>query len=141
MCLRKPETPVRADKDIICYKLLSRRVNSDGKEEWRTPYMFTPISEEQIKGKKPFQANGVFDTFIVSNTDDIEGGAIHTYCFEYEAGYDLFNLKVNDNDYEYDYHLFECIIPKGTLFISGKYGDSTIDCYASKSIIIKKQIA
>ena len=137
MCLRKPETPVRADKDIICYKLLSRRVNSDGKEEWRTPYMFTPVSEEQIKGKKPFQANGVFDTFIVSNTGDIEGGAIHTYAEKRDAVMDKDNENF-PNDPEI--HIFACVIPKGTLYTSGYYGDSIIDCYASKTIIIKKQL-
>lgn len=123
-----------ATEDITCYKI----VVCDDKGRWCTAYKHTQLSEEQLSGKKPFYADGVFVNNIFITIDrKVEGGAIHTFFDVKDAAYHAEHKNFPDFGV-YEGHVYRCIIPKGTIYIEGFYGGDK--SYASKEIIFKEKI-
>lgn len=131
MCLFSNEVfPKRAKEDIICYKSIQPRENF-----YFTPSTWTKINktEKSIIGYE--MKSGLFE-FIYTMVRiymlrlfqrieyvSITRGFIHTY-------------KVSIKYDEYC-HLYECIIPKGSLYYEEEEDNG---CYASRSIIFRNKI-
>lgn len=114
--------PKIATKDIVCYKILK---TEDGK-------LVSSVRHFPFKLNARMRPKGIFK--ILAKMDNIlrelavEEGYFHTYVYHDTAKSDAFG----DND-----KVYECIIPKGTLYFEGFYGfDSS---YASKCLIVKKE--
>jgi hypothetical protein len=117
--------PKVANKDIVCYKLLSRVTNpyyvddENTPEEpinlYFTPWIWAPVPQEVIEGKAPFVPLEKRPSFEIRQSLLCEpyyycyGGGIHTFkrlssAKRYSRTGDV---------------IFECIIPKGTEYVEG----------------------
>lgn len=129
MCLisKNPELKV-ATVDIPCWKILLLEKLSG----FETPFQHRKVPISVVCGTEPFMANE--DAVVELRADgkfDYGEGVIHSYSRDYNARY---WLSVSDN-----YHLFECRIPKGTLFAEGIDGNGDL-CFASKKIIFVRKL-
>ena len=133
--------PIEAGKDIICYKVL--KVEDGG---LRSPYMDARVPMKYIEGEKPLEdknfcgfltnGNRRFDKWHRGQHFAREG--IHTYS-------SLEDAKTADSK-SFAYHevnlmIYECVIPKGTKYITGWNVNSLNSCYCSPKIIFKKLVA
>ena len=112
MCLVTKQTNwLVAKKDIKCYKLL----DYDRLGRYVTPYTDLVVTEDIIRGERPFIADKSYSIFqpVTSKYYKVEDGAIHCY-----RGW--FNARVHAIG---AYVLFKCIIPKGTGYAIGEEGD------------------
>ena len=132
MCLRlKSETynkPKVANKDIVCYKVLSRVTNpfyvddENTPEEpinhYYTPWMWTPVPQEVIDGKAPLMPVDKRPSFEIYQSHMLSEDKPHYYC----AGGGIHTFKQLGSAKRYSGTgnvIFECIIPKGTEYVEG----------------------
>lgn len=127
-----------AQEDIPCYKIVACDIHTEPKK-WYTPYYITELSEEQLNGKCPLYSNDIFPDFMfITKDNEVHGGAIHTYKYEFNALDDVKFAYSPSWKTELETHVFRCIIPKGTIYAEGIYG--LCQGYASKQIIFKEKI-
>lgn len=130
MCLisNYPELKV-ATEDIVCWKILYYNPRSG----YETPFQHQKVPKSVVFGEEPFVADENDSVIVGLRTDgnfDYNAGVIHTYVLKYQADYWTY-LSMD--------HLFECRIPKGTLFVEGV--DSSGDCcFASKKIVFVRKV-
>ena len=115
--------PKIATKDIVCYKILK---TVDGK-------LVSSVRNFPFKLNVRMRPKVIFK--ILPKMDNILGELV------VEEGY--FHTFVNHENAKssstgYNDEVYECIIPKGTLYFEGFYGlDSS---YASKCLIVKEKV-
>lgn len=125
MCLETRQIcPLRARKDIVCYKLF---LSNDYHDFMKTLYIDYYI-------KKPTEGcpTTMDDTdkpLSISRfgwTRQVRAGMIHAYKTKAAAD--------NDPICRFKRHTYKCIIPKGTLYYVGVYGDIC----AKKMLVIEE---
>lgn len=127
MCLFKDKRlhsnnrPLIAEKDISCYKNL-QQIRSN---VYITPCTYAQVPVECIQDKVPFKAVILHKLVfiwrhVLGFSNCVEDGFIHSF---------------QEDDGSRHYTQFKCIIPKGTKYFIGKYGD-----YASEQIIFEEQL-
>jgi len=114
----------RAKEDIECYKIVAFN-KLDG--VYFTPYQNCNISNDIINGKEDFKAEGKIKIRGNSDKYEIGRGYIHTFIYLIDAMMMMSNF--------HDFLIFRCIIPKGTYYYKGLYGD-----YASRKIRFIEEI-
>lgn len=142
MCLivKKNTKKKIAEKDVVCYKLVERC--SYDKTTFRTPFRNVILSDSILKGKETYKASGRMMPFhpdyIELERGDriIEKGGIHTYANKKDV------MKEVDKTNNSNFHIYKCIIPKGTPYYEGYFYCLTGDyvSYASKQIKFVKQV-
>ena len=128
MCLisKNPELKF-ATEDIVCWKVLYYTPRSG----YETPFQHRKVSISVVCGSEPFMANEDVVVGLRADGDfDYSEGVIHSYARDYNARY---WLSLSDN-----YHLFECRIPKGTLFAKGIDTNGDLG-FASKEIVFVRK--
>ena len=128
MCLMtKQHRLIKADKDIIVYKILRRTKTG----LYTTIYTETPIPTLEVKGDAPFKAieNVIFRHY--HGYYCISEGVIHTFA-TLDAALKEKTLFLDKTEYE----IFRCVIPKGTMYVMGIRNDC-----ASEEIVFKKRIS
>lgn len=135
MCLiTKNKSPLIAEDDIVCYKLLVKTGN-----DYRTPYKLMYLDNKIVYGKKNLVAEGSEDIehlplhgSCIPDRYKITGGFIHCYTDHETAIYraDFFD----NNECVVYVTVFECIIPKGTAYYKG----NNCDICAKEIKLIKK---
>ena len=128
-----------ADEDIKCYKIL------DKKKGLKTPFQRYEISEEIINGDENLKACYADETIDNTPKKDndlgylIKDGFIHSINGEEESKHVFGVIKRLFSDYIKHPVLFECIIPKGTEYYSGR-DNNYHHGFASKELKFVKQI-
>ena len=120
----------KAKDDIVCYKVLR-----DYGSNLYTPYAFFEVSSQVYKGELPMigEYSNIRKLFRrIFHSDVIKEGYIHTFRLQSFAQNEARFLTIPNGDTS----IFKCIIPKGTYYYQGKYGD-----YASECIIFKELLA
>ena len=144
MCLSTIlETPKRAKKDIVCYKVIQLVCSSDGKEVTQTPYQYFTVPKDVINGKKPFIAKTERGTIVTDRMferykrylGEINGCAIHTFAAKTRAKADADELKAGWGG---RFRIYKCIIPEGTLYYNGFYNGRK--SFASQKIVFKEVV-
>ena len=156
MCLVVSENKVnKADKEIICYKIMRIRIQEDRTVIYETPLQCEVVDKKIISGKKPFIATirekqlkekhiiskKSFCSLLEPGKREIDVGAIHSYHYEKEALRDLklfvklWGLGKNES-----YAIFKCVIPKDTLYYVGEFGSKIIS-YASRQLVFKEELS
>ena len=137
MCLytRRKRSKI-AKKDITCYKVLRKVDNFD---KHVTPYIGASVNNRALKGEEYFTSHG---PKLINKTETrrimyrlfpeykISEGFIHTFKELDDAKDDAFRFVGGD--------VFECIIPKGTIYYSGSFLHE--ECYCSDKIQILKRV-
>lgn len=119
MCLTtKQSNWLIAEQDIECYKMLEKWYDTWGNPYYRTPYREWLVRGDIINGKEDFVANGVphFSPMYIGSGHyyyQIEEGAIHAYQ----------ELSKARSEAGLWCMVFKCVIPKGTKYAVGLYGD------------------
>lgn len=131
MCLiietSKPEFKV-AENDIVCYKIL----NHSNPFRYMTAFMGFKIPFLSMCGLKKFKAKGEPNVKTTYGRIRIEGGVIHTFQMLHDA---------LDNKYRSLEEVWECIIPKGSRYVEGKYIlRGTFTSYGSECIKFVKRV-
>lgn len=150
MCLypyKKYRLPKKAKKDIKCFKVLRTYGNVV-----ETPYQYINLDKETLAGKKPFVSEilDMLEHKMVETTeakfrihhadsDTISCGAIHTFSLLKDARKEKEWLLSLKEVKEYNYIIYECIIPQGTLYIKGLF-DCAETSFASQQITFVKQV-
>ena len=161
MCL-KIKSFAKAEHDITCYKILYSAKGANGYLRFYTPFEEKLVSPKCISGDKLFEAEypsywGV-ETRI-NTIKDLESMLQYTGSTEISVGFihsykNLSDLEDRKNVGFYRWmrsvplggecrviHIFECVIPKGTLYCEGYINDSdTVLGYAAKKVIFKKEL-
>lgn len=125
-----------ARRDIVCYKVMDKIVGDYDNVHYTTPYQFMRVEDDIIEGKRLFEVEGKCKIMRNEDLPDkllIGNGYIHTFK----------NLKDARMYVEFftGRCIFECIIPKGVGYLSGKNGlILSEDSYASKSIRFIREI-
>lgn len=116
--------PKIATKDIVCYKILKIEDGELVSSVRHFPFKLNVRMRPKGMFKIQAKMNNILGQLAV------EEGYFHTYVYPYNAKADANWLGNHDK-------VYECIIPKGTLYFEGFYGfDSS---YASKCLIVKKE--
>lgn len=139
MCLTAKRNCFRyAKEDIECYKVVKKvKCGSVYKKihgvdfVYETPYLNVIISEDIISGKEPMLAHGKCETTRSDGECCIRSGYIHTFS-------DYPNAWCFNRQHREEYHVFKCIIPKGTRYAKGYFGG--VGAYASKKIIFIEEM-
>lgn len=140
-----------AKEDIICYKILNRTIGDDGNLHLITPFCNKPVTDDILKGK-PFRPDRRAKYQIEHDNlypDQRGAGWIHVIDDKKIAVKVLRDerailesfikfFKSIKEKFKKEILLYECIIPKGTKYISGysSWGSG----YAAKKIIFKREI-
>ena len=130
-----------ATKDIVCYKVISvhtyneEHARATGIDKWYlTPYRQFEIPCEVVNGSKPMKAIGKCHIKRIDDEFIVDSGYIHTFA-EYPKQW-LVNI-----DGSHPYHVFKCIIPKGTRYVKGTFcGGGFFESYASKQIVFIEEV-
>ena len=125
MCLITTKNiPEIAQEDIVCYKFY--KLYDNGK-------LFSPY-----QGSHAPAINKVTNTLL-------DRAYLSKYTAVYMVGRGFHSFKYLDDLIEeldfwlsFDIKIFKCIIPKGTKYYEGKFGD--FPSYCSESIILKETI-
>lgn len=131
MCLRTKQTTfLVAQKDIVCYKILKvvHNVGRQNKTLIRSPY-YTSYTWNLGELRKSKLTSRPLKYTPYSNDRQINVG-FHTFKTRREA-------RINKNDI-YLGVIFKCIIPKGSKYYLGTFGEER--SYASDQIIVKEKI-
>ena len=131
MCLAtKTDTPSIAQKDIVCYKFYILRK------------VYPPHEDAVLLS--PYQDSPAPIINEVTNTL-LDRAYLSKYTAVYMVGRGFHSFKYLDDLIEeldfwlsFDIKIFKCIIPKGTKYYEGKFGD--FPSYCSESIILKETI-
>ena len=136
MCLTKDKKhhpfnrPLVADKDIVCYKVLTQDLPGGPPDEFLTPFQLEPIRMSvYLNCQIPFIAwdDSKFCSFWrhkLGFSRVVESGFIHTYRDRHSIPFVRYEF------------VFKCIIPKGTEYFIGTDHD-----YASKRIIFLEKLS
>ena len=124
MCLiTTKDIPEIAQEDIVCYKI------------------YILIEDELLS---PYQGSPAPAINKVTNTL-LDRAYLSKYTAVYMVGRGFHSFKYLDDLIEeldfwlsFDIKIFKCIIPKGTKYYEGKFGD--FPSYCSESIILKEAI-
>ena len=154
MCLRVLNQKEKiAKEDIICYKILNRTIGDDGNLHLITPFCNKPVTDDMLKGK-PFIPDRRTKCQIEHDNlhfDQRGAGWIHVIDDKkiaikvlrderaiFESLTKFFKSIKEKFKNKKEILLYECIIPKGTKYISGysSWGSG----YAAKKIIFKREI-
>lgn len=136
MCLYIKQYELQtADKDIVCWKVLEIVKSNDG-EKIVTPFVFCPLTEDELNGKKLFKVNkreaDALDTWLAMYRENVnprqynsvEEGVIHTYGAKYLTADDMYD--------EMNYHIG--YIGSGEIYI-GTQQSETIGCDTNPMIM------
>ena len=129
-----PEMKV-ADKDIVCYKILTER-ERDGHKYYRTPFTGNDIGLGEIidaKGYPDFQNCGSRFALQEGYNTSISGGFIHTFKTKQAAIRIASNCKY-DGYWIDDPVIVRCKIPKGTKYYEGVFEGTMLVSYCSKTL-------
>lgn len=142
-----------AKEDIICYKVLNRVIDDNGNLHLTTPFCNKPITDDILKGK-PFRPDRRTKYQIEYDNlypDRCGAGWIHVIDDKkiavrvlrneraiFESLTKFFKSIKEKFKNKKEILLYECIIPKGTKYISGY--NSWGSGYAAKKIIFKREI-
>ena len=158
MCLIAYTKLQEAKDDIVCYKFLlyQRDTHSLLKGMYDNPYdiavairmeefehFYTPVMESKVDTRciyqgVPYIAN---DCLMPIYNNELGGGFIHTYADKEKASAVVEHFILDDRRPSETYgRLFKCIIPKGTIYASGKDEATGYDAYASSRIIFKEEV-
>lgn len=162
MCLIAYTKLQEANDDIVCYKFLlyQRDVRFPLKDMYKDMYdnpfdiavafrmediehFYMPVMESEVDTRciyhgKPYIAN---DCFLPIYNNGLGGGFIHTYADKERASTIVEDFILDDRRPSETYgKLFKCIIPKGTIYASGKDEATGHDAYASYQIIFKEEV-
>ena len=150
MCLySKNKLPKVSKQDIVCYKVLKKKVSfewgaSEMVVEISTPYENFPISDNTINGKIEFCATGekeVSDSIEHSGYKyEVGGGYIHTCKTKKDAQSLVEHLRW----FIFDPNIlvYKCVIPAGTRYFEGATNPEKANSrgYASEKIRFVKKI-
>lgn len=129
MCLyTKQICPLRADKDIICYKVFT---DSFDKFHIMTPYLRKHIFKP-TKNNPTLMDDTDFNVEINNATVMYPNGRI---CKIKCVGYGMIHAYVNIRGIHGPTLRYKCIIPKGTLYYKGMFGD-----ICAKKILVIEQV-
>lgn len=132
MCLRiKERKQQTATHPITVYKIVIQIDN-----DYYTPYTYTPILPETLQGLVLFEAKGKAHVIKDAFSFMVSKGTIHTHANASEAFYvaDFLNRKSSEH-----HIVYECEIPKGTKYYTGK-GEGGFHEYATKQIRFIKRL-
>ena len=129
MCLTiTNRTPQIAKKDIVCYKVL--RHNFLKRSGYTTPYMYTSVTlGELMEDKVPVKIHN--SIFLVKY--NLYEGVFHTFKYYSDA------VEMCKEDIIGNSVVVRCIIPKGTEYYVGTWGE-VISCYGSKQLQYTKKV-
>ena len=129
MCLKTRNFKCNiADEDILCFKVLEFSQACG----YMTPCIHSYVAQDILNGIKNMVALGEEEYNSHSTFMEINGGFIHTFKCVEDA---IVFCDYNDLFSNGAFHIFKCIIPKGTRYYDGTcfcYG--VMDSYASKEI-------
>jgi hypothetical protein len=135
-CWRK--NPKIAKKDIVCYKVLLHL----GEGAYITPYAERRLTLAEKRGQVDFVANG--NKSIAKNLIGLDRwyyrykvnkGYIHTFKNRKDAVEEMIDWRTTCKKTPY---VFKCIIPKGTEYYKGTFGDVSKSYCSDKIRIIEK---
>lgn len=137
MCLKvKSNIPKIAEDDIFCYKVLQKCKGEGYEDCFLTPFQESLVIPSEINGLKHFCADRNFYPPKIEESNSLKShylvssGFIHTYKSLAHAKYERDVLEEN---YDAEFFIFECIIPKGCEYFEGSDCDGFIG-YASEKI-------
>ena len=124
----------KAEEDITVYKTLTFL---SGK--YCTPFICIPVPYNVVKGKvlfvaKTLDGNNVTKVWlkkVYKNKKTVSSGLIHTFV-DYDSAYASAKYWGDS--------LFECVIPKGTIYIEGTFDDEEPSYASTKIRFVKKLI-
>lgn len=130
-----------AHKDIVCYKIMAVYTYNENyakvigcDKKYLTPYREVEIPWEVISGAEPMKSVGKCKTVRSGTECMIDSGYIHTFA-EYPKQW---LINIGDS---HPYHVFKCIIPKGTRYVKGTFcGGGFFESYASKQIVFIEEV-
>lgn len=132
MCLKiKERKQQTATHPITAYKIVAQIGN-----DFYTPYTNIQISPENLQGLVPFEAKGKAHVIKDGFAFMVSKGTIHTHANASEAFY---LADFNSRLFGKRHIVFECEIPKGVKYYTGK-GESGYNEYASKQIRFIKRL-
>lgn len=136
MCLIIRSNELKAEKDIVCYKVVCYQKLLDN---YYSPFTASHIHRECITEGMHFIAKG--NKQILGGVDGwtISEGQIHTLKKELDACHLAFLLK-NSLHSGMALKVFKCIIPEGTMYYEGRDESTDDQAYASDKIVFKEEI-
>ena len=159
MCLYTREKRKIATEDILCYKVLLHDMSGG---YYVSPYARTykwDINSGKVvaaKGKisceplREFDAVGNPGPYITSEkTRTVNEGCFHTFkSFSDAVRFTKYDSPLAKWDTDYEMEIFECVIPKGTVYYHGMFKpyvgldidylfEHGSESYASKKLILK----
>ena len=144
MCLTLP-SEVKVDKPLVCYKTVEKC--DDG--GYRSPYRYTTIGKDTIRGKKPYRARRTKNDNVWGNSKN--GGYIHAYADLKSAAageyFDFFKRMKNEYK-EYDTYVtpevWECEIPvsdEKNYCFRGAFDDNlNVHAVCSREIVFRRKM-
>lgn len=130
MCLlSKRSTPMTADRDITCYKIVHQRATG----EFATPFQLTTI-DITPGSVQTAQGDSCIEKHPDVNRYRVAAGYVHTFAEAKEILLDMTNYPRSS------LRIIECHIPKGETFFSWKMLYTPYNVYASKSIVYGRDV-
>lgn len=136
MCLIIHSNELKAEKDIVCYKVVGYQKILD---TYYTPFTSKRIHRECITEGMHFIAEGNKQILCGVDGWTISEGQIHTLKKELDACHLAFLLK-NSLHSGMVLKVFKCIIPEGTMYYEGRDESTDDQAYASDKIVFKEEI-
>lgn len=129
MCLTTNSIPRIARRDIKVYKVL----DVAGLKQFCTPYRAHVVHEKTMTAKGAISRQlplltAIYRTFKKRKSYIDEG--IHSFA-------SIKDVKKNWSDFYEKAVLIEAVIPKGTRYVKGIFGDDT-DSYASDKLVLRE---
>lgn len=136
MCLIIHSNELKAEKDIVCYKVVGYQKILD---TYYSPFTSKRIHRECITEGMHFIAEG--DKTVHCGVDGytVSEGKIHTLKKERDACHLAFLLKGGLHS-SMLLKVFKCVIPEGTMYYEGQDESTDDQAYASDKIIFKEEI-
>ena len=136
MCLIIHSNELKAEKDIVCYKVVGYQKLLDN---YYSPFTANRIHRECITEGMHFIAEGNKHIDCGLNGWTISEGQIHTLKREQDACYLAFLLK-NSLNPGMVLKVFKCVIPEGTMYYEGRDESTDDKAYASDKIVFKEEV-
>lgn len=126
MCLyiRGKGSKKKAEKDIVCYKILALDENGHLCSRYKSYFMWIV--------DKTYRADNAWTGSIKAG--EVKEGYFHSYTYN-----PLYNPKQVDVLLVQNLVVYECIIPAGTYYYKGRHSDG-VEGYASKSLKLIKRL-
>ena len=136
MCLIIKRHELKAEKDIVCYKVVGYQKILD---TYYSPFTSKRIHRECITEGMHFIAEGNKHVYLTADGGAISEGQIHTLKKEHDACHLAFLLK-NSLHSGTVLKGFKCIIPEGTMYYEGRDESTDDQAYASDKIVFKEEV-